>query len=93
MQGLLEVATEGYGFLPGQVGLWPAGRSKVQLTFPPPAGHFLGASQRSLVLMVLTVLPRGPGVLQGSPSLTSMDVILGTSISGFLFLSFNSNPE
>lgn len=35
-QGLPEVATEGCGFLPGQVGLWPVGKPKVELILPHP---------------------------------------------------------
>lgn len=36
LQSLPEVATEGCGFLPGQVGLWPVGKLKVELILPHP---------------------------------------------------------
>lgn len=69
MQGLLEVATErGVASCLGGWGCSLRG-VEVLLSFPPLPleGHFLGASQGAslpwclLVLMVLTLLPRGTG--------------------------------
>lgn len=90
--GLLEVASEGCGFLPaqvGQVGLRPVGKLKVWLPLPHlKVASLVPLRQRCLVSVAL-VPPRGTRDPWGRFLSLLHDIyILGTFILGFLFLSF-----
>lgn len=89
LQALPEVAPEGCGFLPGQVGPQPVGKLKVEL-ISPHLRHCLGASQGSWSLGPYSTARR----TKGGPSVTSMGIyILGTYVLDFFSFYFNSNSK